>query len=192
MKSNFKIVILLISMFLFGCEKYVQPSNPQLNINGRWDVVDVNVVIDKVNYDSELTILNQDQACVSSFLVSGVNKNNQLVLTQDFKNTLINRRFDIKTTQWEFDYFKLRVKDQYGDTWMNVDFPCTYCKEVTTFETDYNGEKTRYTFSGDTYGAMPSNVLKLTSQTFYTNIFVGSNRYDKAIIAHLEVTLQRF
>lgn len=191
MVFSYKTLFLFFSLFLFGCEKYVQPSNPQLNINGRWDVVDVNVVVDKVNYDSEIIVLNQDQACVSSFLVSGTNQG-KLLLTQDFKNTLINRRFDVKTTQWEFDYFKLRVKDQYDDKWMNVDFPCTYCKEVTTFETDYNGEKTRYTFSGDTYGAMPSNVLKLTSQTFYTNIFVGSNRYDKAIIAHLEITLQRF
>lgn len=191
MRFNYKTLFLFFSLFLFGCEKYVQPSNPQLNINGRWDVVDVNVVIDKVNYDSEITVVNQDQACVSSFLVSGVSTNNKLMLTQDFKSTIINRRFDVKTTQWEFDYFKLRIKDQYDDKWMYVDFPCTYCSEVTTFETDFNGEKTRYTFSGDTKAAMPSNVLKLTSQTFYTNIFVGSNRYDKAIIAHLEITLHR-
>lgn len=185
------LFVLILSVFLFGCEKYVQPSNPQLNINGRWDVVDVKVVIDKVNYDSKLTVVNQNQACVSSFLVSGINQNNELMLTQDYKTTLINRRFDIDNTQWEFDYFKLRIKDQFDDKWVNVDFPCTYCSQVTSFETNYNGELTRYTFSGDTYGAMPSNVLKLTSQTFYTNIFVGSNRYDKAIVAHLEITLHR-
>lgn len=187
-----KLFVLILTLFLFGCEKYSLPSNPQLNLNGRWDVVDIEVVIDKINYDSKIVVVNQNQAAVSSFVVSGINANNELMLTQDFKNTIINRRFDIKTTQWEFDYFKLRVKDQYDDKWMNVDFPCTYCNEVTTFETDFNGEKTRYTFSGDTYGAMPANVLKLTSQTFYTNIFVGSNRYDKAIISHLEITLHRF
>jgi len=38
---------------------------------------------------------------------------------------------------------------------------------------------------------MPSNVLKLTSQTFYTNIMVNNNQYDKAIVSHLEITLHR-
>ena len=59
-------------------------------------------------------------------------------------------------------------------------------------ETDYMGEKTRYTFSIDTYGAMPSNTLKLTSQGFFTNILIGGNQYDKAIESHLEITLHRF
>ena len=53
------------------------------------------------------------------------------------------------------------------------------------------GNDNRYTFSIDTYGAMPSNVLKLTSQTFYTNIMVNNNQYDKAIVSHLEITLHR-
>ena len=54
------------------------------------------------------------------------------------------------------------------------------------------GEKTRYTFSIDTYGAMPSNTLKLTSQGFFTNILIGGNQYDKAIESHLEITLHRY
>jgi len=38
---------------------------------------------------------------------------------------------------------------------------------------------------------MPANKLVLTSQTFYTNITLGSNVYDKAIVSHLEITLHR-
>ena len=187
-----RIICLIIVVFLAGCEKYELPSNPQLNLNGRWDVVDIDVVIDKVNYGSEVFVVNEDRAAVNNFLVTGVNLNNQLMLTQDYFGTNINRRFDVKTTQWEFEYNKLRIKDVGSDERMDVWFPCTYCKEQTIIETDYKGQKTRYTFDIDTKHAMPSNVLTLTSQVFYTNIMVNGNQYEKAIESHLEITLHRF
>lgn len=186
------LLMFLIVILLFGCEKYDLPSNPQLNLNGRWDVVDVNVIIDKVNYGSSVTVVNDDKAAVNNFFVQGVNSNGQLMLTQDYYSTIINRRFDVSTTKWEFDYNSLRIKDDGSDEWMSVWFPCTYCKEETIIETDYRGEKTRYTFSLDTYGAMPSNVLKLTSQVFYTNILINGGQYEKAIEAHLEITLHKY
>jgi len=189
-KSLFVLLILLHS--LFSCEVYEQPSNPQLNLNGRWDVVDINVVIDKVNYDSDVVVLDHDRAAVSNFIVTGVTPNNELILSQDFENTVINRRFDITTTKWEFDYNMLLITDDLSNEQMYVWFPCIYCTESTVIETDYEGSKTRYTFSLDTYGAMPSNVLTLTSQVFYTNIMVGGNQYDKAIESHLEIKLHRF
>lgn len=179
-------------LFLLGCEKYELPSNPQLNLNGRWDVVDIDVIIDKVNYDSDVVVTNDRQAVVSNFFVTGINENGDLVLTQDFNGAIINRRFDESSTQWEFDYYNLIIGDHLSTEQMYVDFPCTYCVEQTIIETDYMGEKTRYTFSIDTYGAMPSNVLKLTSQVFYTNILVNGNQYDKAIESHLEITLHRY
>lgn len=190
-----KKYVFLLLVFLFSltsCEKFEMPSEPQLNLNGRWDVVDVSVVIDKVNYNSEVVVLDDDRAAVNNFFISGVTPNNELILSQDFENTIINKRFDESTTQWEFDYNSLRISDDISDEWMDVWFPCTYCKEKTIIETDYMGSKTRYTFSVDTYGAMPSNVLKLTSQVFYTNILIGGNQYDKAIESHLEITLHRF
>jgi hypothetical protein len=69
--------------------------------------------------------------------------------------------------------------------------PCTYCTERTILEWNYLGNKTRYTFSTDTYGAMPANKLTLTSQEFVTNIMLGSHTYDKALISHLVITLHR-
>ena len=187
-----RFILLLIIPLFVGCEKYELPSNPQFELNGRWDVVDVKVIIDKVNYGSGVWVVDDNKAAVTSFLVQGVNMNNQLMLTQDYYGTLINKRFDEFTTKWEFDNNSLRIKDGGSDEWMSVWFPCTYCKENTIIETDYRGEKTRYTFSVDTYGAMPSNVLKLTSQVFYTNILIGGGQYEKAIESHLEITLHRY
>lgn len=179
-------------LLVMGCEVYEEPSNPQLNLNGRWDVVDIDVVITKVNYDSNVIVTSDNQASVSNFFVVGSDENGNLILTQDFENTIINRRFDENTTQWEFDYYDLIVSDHLSTELIEIDFPCTYCRELTRIETNYMGEKTIYTFSIDTYGAMPSNVLKLTSQVFYTNILVNGNQYDKAIESHLEITLHRF
>jgi hypothetical protein len=187
-----RFLIFLLIPILFGCEKYELPSNPQLNLNGRWDVVDIDVVIDKVNYGSEVIVVNENRATVNGFTVQGVNSNNQLMLTQDYYSVLVNRRFDVSTTKWEFDYNSLRVKDDSSDVWMDVWFPCNYCTEQNIIETDYNGQKTRYIFSVDTYGSMPGNVIKLTSQTFYTNIMVNGNQYEKAIESHLEIKLHRY
>ena len=182
----------IICILLFGCEVYEEESNPQLNLNGRWDVVDIDVVIDKVNYDSEVTVLDESRASVSTFFVTEIEEDGDLILGQDFENTIINRRFDESSTQWEFDYYSLIISDDISTETMFVDFPCVYCTERTVIETDYMGSKTRYTFDIDTYGAMPSNTLKLTSQVFYTNILIGGNQYDKAIESHLEITLHRF
>jgi len=187
-----KILLIVISFLFYGCEVYELPSNPQLNLNGRWDVVEIKVVIDKVNYGSQVRVLNENRASVSNFYVTGITSNNELLLSQEFEKTLINRRFDISTTQWMFDYHNLKIKDDVSEEIMWVDLPCNYCKKQTIIETDYMGQKTRYTFETDTYGAMPSNTLILTSQTFFTNIMVGENQFDKAIESHLEITFHRF
>ena len=185
------VYLFLIGLLFMGCEKYDLPSNPQLNLNGRWDVVKIKVVIDKVNYGSEVVVLNENRASVSTFYLTGVTPNNQLLLSQEFDNVMVNRRFDISTTKWEFDYNSLRITDGISDERMTFWLPCTYCTKQNTMEMDYMGQKTRYTFDVDTYGSMPSNVLVLTSQTFYTNILIGGNQYDKAIVAHLEITLHK-
>lgn len=62
MKNNkpMKKILLLLLIFSFvSCQKYDEISNPQLNINGRWDVVKVKVVIDKVNFNSHVTVLSE-------------------------------------------------------------------------------------------------------------------------------------
>ena len=102
--------LLIIPLFvLFGCQIYEQPSNPQLNLNGRWDVVKVRVVIDKVNYGSRITVLTEDSASVNSFYVKKILNDNTLLLSQDFKGTSIDKRFILNRTTWDFQYNQLRI-----------------------------------------------------------------------------------
>jgi hypothetical protein len=190
-----KLLILLISVSLFSCQKYEEISNPQLNINGRWDVVKIKVVIDKVNFNSQVTVLSENEASVSNFYIKQILNNGMLLLSQDFKGTSVDRRFNIDKTTWDFQYNQLRIYENNqnvtNDDYIFVEFPCTYCTKNTVMKWNYMGNQTRYTFSTDTYGAMPANELLLTSQSFYTNIKLGENTYDKAIESHLEITLHR-
>lgn len=194
-----KILLIVISIVFWGCEKYELPSNPQLNLNGRWDVVKIKVVIDKVNFNSHVTVLSETEAAVTNFYIKRVLNDTTLLLGQDFNNTSVDRRFNIDKTTWSFENNQLRiyednqnvVEGSSKDNYIFANFPCNYCKEKTVLEWDYLANKTRYTFDIDTYGAMPANKLVLTSQTFYTNITLGSNVYDKAIVSHLEITLHR-
>ncbi len=190
-----KLLLLLFLPLLVGCEKYDLPSNPTLNLNGRWDVVKVKVVIDKINYGSNVEVLSEIEASVSNFYVSSINPNGTLLLTQNYNETAIDKRFNVNKTNWEFDYNRLMIFEN-GQNITNGGYifttlPCTYCTEQTVLEWDYMGSKVRYTFDVDTYGAMPSNKLVLTSQEFVTNIMLNGNTYDKAIISHLEITFHK-
>ena len=194
-----KISLFISLILLFGCEKYELPTNPQSQLNGRWDVVKIKVVIDKVNFNIHVTVLSETEAAVNNFYIKQVLNDTTLLLGQDFNNTSVDKRFDIDKTTWSFENNQLRiyennqnvVKGASIDNYIFATFPCNYCKENAVLEWDYLGSKTRYTFDTDTYGAMPANKLVLTSQTFYTNIKLGSNVYDKAIESHLEITLHR-
>ena len=194
-----KISLFISLILLFGCEKYELPTNPQSKLNGRWDVVKIKVVIDKVNFNIHVTVLSETEAAVNNFYIKQVLNDTTLLLGQDFNNTSVDKRFDIDKTTWSFENNQLRiyennqnvVKGTSIDNYIFATFPCNYCEKNVVLEWDYLGSKTRYTFTTDTYGAMPANELILTSQTFYTNIKLGSNVYDKAIESHLEITLHR-
>lgn len=194
-----RFILFLVIPLLFGCEKYELPSNPQLNINGRWDVVKVKVVIDKVNFNSHVTVLSETEAAVTNFFVKQILNDTTLLLSQDFNGTSVDKRFNVDKTIWDFQYDQLRIYENNQnvvrgnsiDNYIFARYPCTYCTKNTVMEWNYLGSETRYTFSTDTYGAMPANELILTSQEFYTDIKLGSNVYDKAIESHLVITLHR-
>lgn len=191
MKNLFYFLLL----FVFGCEVYEEPSNPQLNLNGRWDVVDIRVFAQDMYSEpprfNRINVTNDDIASVGSFNMVGSTEDGFLILTQDFENTSLNRRFDVNNTIWEFDYYDLIVRDSLDVKSFPIDFRCQSCTKQTKLNF-LTGSETNYTFSIDTYGAMPSNELILTSQVFYTDIFTSNGQFDKAVRAKLEIILHRY
>jgi hypothetical protein len=193
-----KISLFISLILLFGCEKYVgTESNPQLNINGGWDVIKIEVKIDEVNYEGKINPFptNINEASISSFYVNKINSDGTLSLSQNYDEVSVDKRFNVNKTNWKFDYNKLRIYENLenvtkGD-YIFITFPCSYCTKKTVLEWDYMGTKTIYTFNVDTYGAMPANELILTSQQFVTNILLNGNTYDKALISHLVITFHR-
>ena len=193
-----KISLFISLILLFGCEKYVgTKSNPQLNINGGWDVIKIELVIDKVNFNGKINPFPpyMDEASISSFYVNKINSDGTLTLSQNYDEVSVDKRFNVNKTNWKFDYNQLTIyenlKNVTKDDYIFITFPCSYCTKQTVLEWDYMGSKTRYTFEIDTYGAMPANKLTLTSQPFITNILYNGNTYDKALTSHLVITFDR-
>lgn len=60
---------------------------------------------------------------MSTFFITEIEEDGDLILGQDFENTIINRRFDESTTQWEFDYYDLIISDDISTEIMDIDFP---------------------------------------------------------------------
>lgn len=195
-----KNLIYLFVLLLFSCEIYEEPSNPQLNLNGRWNVATISVWArstyngnpNREEYD-RIPVTNSDMAVVGAFQIQRISEEeNVIVLTQDFENAPIQRRFDLENTIWEFDYYDLIINDQFSFQKLSIDDQwCQYCTKPSKIEF-FDQDKTLYTFSIDTYGAMPANVLVLTSQPFYTDIFLSNGQFDRAIECHLQITLHRF
>jgi hypothetical protein len=172
-------------------------SNPQLNINGGWDVIKIEVKIDKVNYGGKIDSFppNMNEASISSFYVNKINSDGTLSLSQNYDEVSVDKRFNLIKTNWKFENNKLTIYENNVNVtkggYIFITFPCSYCTKQTVLEWDYMGSKTRYTFNVDTYGAMPANELILTSQQFVTNILLNGNTYDKALISHLLITFHR-
>ena len=81
-----KILVILLIPFLFGCEKYEQFSNPQLNLNGQWRIVSV-VPTYQSTITSSIQIQGSDFYALSPFTIVSLNSvNNTMVIKNDTTN----------------------------------------------------------------------------------------------------------
>lgn len=184
------LLIIILSLFLFGCEIYEEPSNPQLNINGNWKIVDI-----IVTYSENLSIINDNFYAISPFIVVSVTNDNWLL-----RNDTTNIQpcyFYKKGYIWEFDYNLLLLKNNNGELlnqyyvgFINSYYNPNYFKltekttnmpigGIWTFEPKYGN------------GSFPSSVLYITVPEIEFSIDGPERSYDRMISQNITLLLMR-
>lgn len=171
-----KLIVLLISFSLFGCEIYEQDTYPQLS--GRW-------VIDGVTFpqtNSSQIILLSDTVILSERQLETVDENGVGLFTYDWNNPNIawHDKFVIGQTVWEFETNKVGIPDRdeagmpfytewnyyflvkdlycYKDCWNQIEIKSFRKRNLTIHSYGYNKITlglptvwTMYRYNGETY-----------------------------------------
>lgn len=190
MKKILSFLLLVSLLFLFGCEAYIQESNPQLNINGRWKIVDISAI-----YSEDIIIANDDFYAISPFTV---------ILTSDDRWLLRNDTTNIHACyffkegyQWEFDYNQLIIKTDRGKLigWYYVGFmggyynPNYFMLDDKATGTSIAGVWQFLPENGQ--GSFPANVLYITVPEIEFSIEGPDRSFDRLINQNITLTLMR-
>lgn len=194
-----KLLLVLLSLPFFGCEKVELPSEP--SVAGKWYFDDYTVTI--VQSLSKVQVIKSDTICINNFgdqsFVSG-----GVLMKQNYNKTSIDRRFIKGVTTWDFDgpsqstFFPLRVNNSFNDE-IYVKFPRPYLpnKYGDYIQTEMvvsnhmNGNETNFTFTTDKFGAGYSRVMTLTSPNISTDLYLSNGIREKAVTVFVTLTFRR-
>lgn len=189
-----KIVLFLISVTFWGCEKYTQPSIPSLT-GDKWLFYDYDIVV--TNAINDVKVIKTDTVCINAFnnqsFVSG-----NFLMKQNYENTAIDRRFILNKTMWEFGsnnyhlYCDFIVKDgglrpSHEAFWVTL-YPLLGYLQVNNNQI---GGKTVYTFETNAYGAFPPSKLTLLSPPIVTDLYYSNGSRDKAVTVRVLLKFMR-
>lgn len=190
---------LLITVFLVGCEKYEEVSEPVLYMGGgKWIFVDYDVVI--INSQSQVDVIKNDTICINSFSDQSTVSGGTL-MSQNYKNTAMSRRFIKNKTMWEFDGYHLFCEwtnQPGGQTPSHEPFWVSY--PTNGLYTNYTkmsvldqtlGLKTDYTFKTNNVGVAPPNELILVSPEIVTDLYLSNGTREKAVTVKVILTFMR-
>jgi hypothetical protein len=194
---SFLIGILLISS-ITSCERYEEVSEPTSYMGGsKWTFIDYDIVI--VSAIGPVTVIKSDTICINSFnnqsFVSG-----GILMSQNYKQTSIARRFIKNKTQWEFDGYHLYcdwivtpngMGPSHEPFW--VSYPKWYYENYSIMQISdlSTGSKTTYTFKTNNYGAAPPSQLILESPDIVTDLYSSSGERQKAVTVRVILTFMR-
>ncbi len=196
MKTLFYV---LIMVFLMGCEKYEEVSEPILYMGGgKWVFIDYDVVI--VSSESEVQVIKNDTICINSFndqsTVSG-----GTLMSQNYEKTAKSRRFIKNQTQWEFDGYHLFCewlnqpggqKPSHEPFWVSYPTNGLYVNYTRMSILDQTlGLKTDYSFKTNNVGVAPPNQLILISPEIVTDLYLSNGTREKAVTVKVILTCMR-
>jgi hypothetical protein len=192
-----KLILILITFTLFGCEKYELPSAP--SVAGKWYFS--NYYVTRVQSLDRLDIIKNDTICINNFgeqsFISG-----NVLMKQNYKQTAVDRRFVKNVTTWDFDgptgafYFLLGIDDVYDDR-VDVRFPKPYLPNInsnniyTSMVVSNNGIPTNYTYTTDKFGAGYSRVMEITGPNISTDLYLSGGTREKAVTVFVTLVFKR-
>lgn len=203
-----KLLLILMVLPFFGCEKFELPSEP--SIAGKWYFDDYRVTIVRSlngerdpSRDDNIDVIKTDTVCVNNFgeqsFVSGY-----ILMRQNYNMTSVDRRFIRGVTTWDFDgpsqstFFPLIINNNF-DNELYAKFPRPYLPnkygeyiQTEMVVSNYtNGNETNYTYTTDKFGAGHSRVLTVTSPNISTDLYLSNGQREKAVTAFVTLIFKR-
>lgn len=193
------ILYVFIFFFIVGCQKYEEVTEPVLFMGGgKWTFVDYDIVI--VNSQNSVEVIKNDTICINSFnqqsFISG-----GTLMSQNYKNTALSRRFIKNKTMWEFDGYNLYCdwsfqpggqKPSHEPFWVSYPSNGLYTNYTRMSILDHTfGLKTDYTFKTNNVGVAPPNELILMSPEIITDLYLSDGTREKAVTVKVILTFLR-
>lgn len=176
--------------FFIGCQYYEEVTNPQLNLNGEWRIIDIISA-----YSENLEVLNDDFYAISPFKVVSVNENNWLI--QNDTTNIHYCYFYKEGYVWEFDYNNLILKNDRGKVlgryyigYFGGGYNPNYFKLTDKISGIEIGGVWQFTYEL-TYGSFPANVLYMVPPEIEFSIDGHERAYDRLITQNIIITLMR-
>lgn len=191
-----------LAMLLFtACEVYStdDSGDPYTYMGGgKWVFYDYEIVV--ISAISEVKVHKSDTICINSFNMATRN-NDIFVLSQDFKNTPIERRFIAGQTVWEFEGSMLYCDFGYGNFSLYpshktfyVEYNDSYLYSTKSRVKIINSELgtvTNYTFETNNQGLAAPNKLTLLSPPIVIDLYDSKGSRDKAITIRVLLRFMR-
>ena len=190
-----QLLFLFFIPFLWGCQKYEEISNTQLNVNGEWRIVSITPTYQSTITNS-IQISNSDFYALSPFVVVSNNATNNTMIIRNDTTNLKPCFFYKNGYVWEFDYNNLILKDNMGKILKsyNIWYKDSYYNPNDFSMTDkLTGESIpgNWHLSRNGNGAMPASDLYIDVPEIWFDI-MGSNRtYVRAVNQKLTLRLTR-
>lgn len=183
------LLFLLLLPLLFGCEMYLEEGSSQLNLNGRWKIVDITPT-----YSEDIRVVNGDFYAVSPFIVASTH--NEHLLIQNDTTNIQGCYFYKNGYIWEFDYNQLIIMTNTGKVtgWYYIGyFGGNYNYNYFNLTDKYTGMKMGgvWQFATNVVGAFPSNVLYITVPEIEFSIDGPERTYDRLITQSITIMLMR-
>lgn len=188
-----KLLFLFIFIILVGCEIVQFPSQPQLNLNGRWIISDITPTFE-TTVTNEIEIINNDFFALSPFTIESISGGKMII-----KNDTININpcfFYKKGYVWEFDNNILIIKNNGGKimrmyyVWFGNQY---YNPNDFKLQDKYTGQYIpgNWHFKQNGNGSNRSNDLTISIPEIWFDINGSDRKYERCINQKLFVDFIR-